>query len=134
MASSNGFATAIEPLEINEMFDFCGRRSRSRLRDDPRSPWDACGPPARQRRSSVAVMAGPVRNLETRAKYFTPMTRLTPQSLSAVHYLSISPPRIRITDAHGRTSPDRSGESSSFHVGSASFAQKLFSRLSLWLN
>ena len=110
MSSSNGFATTIEPLEINEMFDFCGRRSRSRLRDDRRSPWEAAAPAARQRRSSVAAMAGPVRNLETRAKYFTPVTRLTPQSLSAVHYLSISPPRIRITDAHGRTSPDKSGK------------------------
>lgn len=110
VTSSNGFPTAIEALEINEMFDFCGRRSRSRNRDDRRTPWDACGPPARQRRSSVAVMAGPVRTSESRSmKYFTPTTRLTPQSLSAVHYLSISPPRIRITDAHGRTSPERLG-------------------------
>ena len=110
VTSSNGFTTAIEPLEINEMFDFCGRRSRSRNRDDRRTTWEACGPPARQRRSSVAVMAGPVRPSENRSmKYFTPTTRLTPQSLSAVHYLSISPPRIRITDAHGRTSPERSG-------------------------
>ena len=110
MTSSNGFTTSDEPLEINEMFDFCGHRSRSRMRDERRSTWDTAGPPARQRRSSVAVMAGPLRVEENRSiKYFTPTSRLTPQSLSAVHYLSISPPRIRITDAHGRTSPERSG-------------------------
>lgn len=112
MTSSNGFTTSGEPLEINEMFDFCGHRSRSRMRDERRSTWDTAAPPARQRRSSVAVMAGPLRVEDNRSiRYFTPTTRLTPQSLSAVHYLSISPPRIRITDAHGRTSPERCGAS-----------------------
>lgn len=78
MTSSNGFVTSMEPLEINEMFDFCGRRSRSRLRDvrdENRTPWESCAPPTRQRRSSVAVMAGPVRKLENRPKYFTPVSR-----------------------------------------------------------
>jgi hypothetical protein len=36
VTSFNGFSTSGEPLEINEMFDFCGRRSRSRLRDERR--------------------------------------------------------------------------------------------------
>jgi hypothetical protein len=105
----NGFPLS-EPLEINEMFDLCGRRSRSRLRDDSgrrSAAWEG-----RQRRSSVAVMpCSQMRSDDHQVlKYFTPKVRLTPQSMSAVHYLSISPPRIRITDALGRTSPEQQGK------------------------
>ena len=36
---------------------------------------------------------------------------LKPQSRSAVHYLAISPPRIRVTDAQGTALPNEVGNS-----------------------
>ena len=59
---------------------------------------------ASKRRSSVAVMASNavVAQVEKEDQQTMMQSRmLEPQSRSAVHYLAISPPRIRITDAHG---------------------------------
>jgi hypothetical protein len=69
-----------------------------------RSTWQyGCG----QRRSSIAAIACSAKRSEKQSlKYFSESPLLQPQSTSAVHYLAISPPRIRITDDQGLTSPE----------------------------
>ncbi len=92
------------------------------------------------RRSSVAVMAGGAKQqrseLQRRSRQQQYLLSLNPeadvgedgeerglhiQSSSAVHYLAISPPRIRITDDKGSVSPDMYGRRhSTHHQGAAS--------------
>ncbi|XP_023324086.1 uncharacterized protein LOC111698081 [Eurytemora carolleeae] len=100
--------TINESLELNTMYEYGqsranNRRSRPRRREERRSTWTW---EAGARRSSVAVMALHVRKNEKRhKKYFSKSVALKPQSRSAVHYLAISPPRIRITDTSREHSP-----------------------------
>lgn len=97
-------------LEINTMFEpsmqhsisssIQCRNSRPRFREGRRSTWhwqNNC-----PRRSSVAAMGNSAKRSEKESLiYFPHSPRLQPQSSSAVHYLAISPPRIRITDEQG---------------------------------
>ena len=53
----------------------------------------------------MSVMTLTVKKTEKRKKKFFPRSDLTPQSRTAVHYLAISPPRIRITDTSRDNSP-----------------------------
>ena len=92
-------------LELNAMFDSNQekrkRRSRSRRKEKPRrSTWETGS-----RRSSMSVMALTVKKTEKRKRKFFPRSDVTPQSRTAVHYLAISPPRIRITDTSRDNSP-----------------------------
>ena len=96
---------SVSVLELNTMFD-CGqerrkRRSRPRRKESTRrSTWETGS-----RRSSMSVMTLTVKKTEKRKKKFFPKSDLTPQSRTAVHYLAISPPRIRITDTSRDNSP-----------------------------
>ena len=58
---------------------------------------------ASKRRSSVAVMASGAAAAQAEKDQMQQAASptLKPQSRSAVHYLAISPPRIRVTDAQG---------------------------------
>ena len=77
------------------------RRSRPRKKESTRrSTWETGS-----RRSSMSVMTLTVKKTEKRKKKFFPKSDLTPQSRTAVHYLAISPPRIRITDTSRDNSP-----------------------------
>ena len=92
-------------LEINTMFDF---HSRMKLKSGK----------LRNRRSSVAVMAGGslINNRSAERQFFESnylnlhsTASAASQSQTVVHYLAISPPRIRITDDKGSVSPDMYG-------------------------
>ena len=129
-ARQSSMGESAKTLEINTMFDYSptanpsavtgqlaaaaaattgaptasGRFSRPKFREGRRSTWQYGA--SNRRRSSVAVMASTARHSEHQSlSYFPQSTRLKPQSSSAVHYLAISPPRIKITDDKGMTSP-----------------------------
>jgi hypothetical protein len=115
------------PLEMNTMFDFHGppgtpNSAAAAAKERVSRPRSRCGvvaaaveqpgnrlgwnmQHASKRRSSVAVMASGAVVAQAEKDHLTMIkaTRMTlrPQSRSAVHYLAISPPRIRITDAQG---------------------------------
>ena len=103
--SSRDSHIPLSVLELNAMFDSGQerrkRRSRSRRKEKPRrSTWETGS-----RRSSLSVMALTVKKTEKRKRKFFPRSDVTPQSRTAVHYLAISPPRIRITDTSRDNSP-----------------------------
>ena len=103
--SSRDSHYSLSVLELNAMFDSNQerrkRRSRSRMKESPRrSTWETGS-----RRSSMSVMALTVKRTEKRKRKFFPRCDVTPQSRTAVHYLAISPPRIRITDTSRDNSP-----------------------------
>ena len=97
---------SLSVLELNAMFDSNQerrkRRSRSRRKETARrSTWETGS-----RRSSMSVMALTAKKTEKRKRKFFPRCdQMTPQSRTAVHYLAISPPRIRITDTSRDNSP-----------------------------
>lgn len=99
----------VEALEINTMFDFVPPGRKPVFREGRRSTVHHIS----LRRSSIAVMANQARQKEKQNMDFFGSKRLEPQSLSAVHYLAISPPRIRITEAHCATSPENEKHSNS---------------------
>ena len=70
---------------------------------------------ASKRRSSVAVMASGVAAAQAEKDQMQQAASptLKPQSRSAVHYLAISPPRIRVTDAQGMNSTQYSVQATS---------------------
>jgi hypothetical protein len=110
-------------LEINNMFDFHSTRpSRTRPIPGRDRQMTSTASAGTGRRSSVAVMAGGAiqqrSELQKRTRHYFESHHLnldsskqlqTIQSSSAVHYLAISPPRIRITDDTGSVSPDMYG-------------------------
>lgn len=110
-------------LEINTMFDFHSRMGlKPRLTQTVSSNPSTSRSRSSVRRSSVAVMAGGANRqqkemLKMSRDYFeahhlnldSSSKLQTIQSSSAVHYLAISPPRIRITDDKGSVSPDMYG-------------------------
>lgn len=93
-----------QKLEINTMFDF---HSNCALKPLVKK--------SKTRRSSVAVTAGDASIFNKKSRDFFENHHLnlhsmaSSQSNSAVHYLAISPPRIRITDDSGSVGPDMYG-------------------------
>lgn len=97
-----------EVLEFNTMFEFeqekkKKRKSRPKRREGARrSTWETGS-----RRSSMSVLTMTVKKTEKRKKKYFIRSDVAPQpqSRTAVHYLAISPPRIRITDTSRASSP-----------------------------
>ena len=104
---SRGGTVMNQELDINTMFDFhsrVGLKSYSTI---------STVKPSSARRSSIAVIGAEKQRkkdyFETHHLNLQASRQLTCQSNSAVHYLAISPPRIRITDDKGSVSPDMFG-------------------------
>ena len=103
---SKGGTVMNQELDINTMFDF---HSRMGLK----SYSSTISTVNKTRRKSIAVIGAEKQRkkdyFETHHLNLQTSRQLTCQSNSAVHYLAISPPRIRITDDKGSVSPDMFG-------------------------